>query len=151
MTMTFTRRMGADHHQCDNYFAAAEQAVEAEQWQQAAQAHHRFIDAMEQHFTAEEELLFPAFEEASGSTMGPTGMMRHEHEQMRSLFAEMNQALQLESADDYLGASETLLIMMQQHNAKEEQILYPMMDQLLTSQAERLLPQLQSRIVSGRG
>ncbi len=78
-------------------------------------------------------------------TEGPTSMMRYEHEQMRSLFAQMSQALQAQRSDDYLGASETLLIMMQQHNAKEEQILYPMLDQMLAAQAESLMPQLEAR------
>ncbi|MEN8171139.1 MAG: hemerythrin domain-containing protein [Pseudomonadota bacterium] len=144
--MTFTTRMGDDHHRCDELFAAAEQAVDKGEWPQATAAHQGFIDAMEQHLRAEEELLFPAFEEASGMTMGPTSVMRHEHEQMRALFAQMTQALQAQSSDDYLGASETLLIMMQQHNAKEEQMLYPMLDQVLTAQSESLMTQLEARM-----
>ncbi len=147
--MTFTAYMGDDHHRCDALFAAAEQAADSEQWLQAAAAHQGFIDAMEQHLKTEEELLFPAFEEASGMTMGPTSVMRHEHEQMRALFAQMTQALQAHSSEDYLGASETLLIMMQQHNAKEEQMLYPMIDQTLAAQADQLMPQLEARISSG--
>jgi hypothetical protein len=75
--MTFTSHMGDDHHHCDELFAIAEQVVEGGQWAEAAEAHQRFIDAMELHLKAEEELLFPAFEEASGSSMGPTGMMRN--------------------------------------------------------------------------
>jgi len=90
----------------------------------------------------EEEVLFPAFETASGSTMGPTSIMRHEHEQMRNLFAEMDQAIDTQSADDYLGASETLLVLMQQHNAKEEQILYPMTDRVLEAQQSELMTKM---------
>ncbi len=149
--MTFSSHMGGDHHHCDELFAAAEQAVEAEQWPQAESAHQRFIDAMEQHLKAEEELLFPAFEEASGNSMGPTAVMRHEHEQMRALFAQMGQALGEQGAEDYLGASETLLILMQQHNAKEEQILYPMFDRLFAPRAAEMMAQLEARTASGRG
>jgi len=50
---------------------------------------------------------------------------------MRSLFSEMKDAIEQNNSDDYLGAAETLLILMQQHNMKEEQILYNMMDQRL--------------------
>jgi hemerythrin-like domain-containing protein len=146
--MTFSTQMGDDHHHCDELFAAAEQAVESEQWPQATEAHLRFVDGMEQHLQAEEQLLFPAFEEASGMSEGPTSVMRHEHQQMRALFEQMGQALEAQNSDDYLGASETLLILMQQHNAKEEQILYPMLDQVLSPQADSLMPQLQSRISS---
>jgi hemerythrin-like domain-containing protein len=140
--------MADDHHHCDELFAAAEQAVEAEQWPQAGEAHQRFVDGMEQHLQAEEQLLFPAFEEASGMSEGPTSVMRHEHQQMRALFEQMGEALAAQNSDDYLGASETLLILMQQHNAKEEQILYPMLDQMLSPQADSLMPQLKSRISS---
>ena len=130
---SFTEYLGDDHHRCDELFAAAEQAV-AQQGPQALDAHGAFITAMERHFGIEEELLFPAFEAASGSSMGPTAVMRHEHEQMRQLFADMDAALQASQADDYLGARETLLILMQQHNAKEEQMLYPMTEHVLASE-----------------
>ncbi len=149
--MVFSTPMAGDHRYCDELFAAAEQAVEGEQWQQAAEAHQRFVDSMEQHFQAEEELLFPAFEEASGMSEGPTSVMRHEHQQMRALFTQMGGALAEQSSEEYLGASETLLILMQQHNAKEEQILYPMLDQMLAPQEAALMPQLESRIASAKG
>lgn len=147
--MTFATRMADDHSRCDEQFALAEQAVESGDWSQASAAHQGFIDAIEQHLGAEETLLFPAFEEVTGMSEGPTSVMRHEHEQMRALFAQMGEALQAQSIDDYLGISETLLIMMQQHNAKEEQILYPMLDQMLATQAETLMPQLETRIAAG--
>ena len=90
---------------------------------------------MERHLGVEEQELFPAFEEETGILTGPTEMMRMEHEQMRTLFAEMKEAMEQQNSDDYLGAAETLLIMMQQHNMKEEQILYSMMDQRLPEDA----------------
>ena len=52
---------------------------------------------------------------------------------MRDLLARMSAAVEYQDQDEYLGCSETLLIMMQQHNAKEEQMLYPMADQLLSA------------------
>ncbi len=148
--MTFSTPMADNHHHCDELFAAAEQAVEAAQWPLATEAHHNFLHAMEQHLHAEEELLFPAFEAATGMSEGPTSVMRHEHEQMRTLFRQMSEALAAQSSEDYLGASETLLILMQQHNAKEEQILYPMLDQMLSPQAADLMPQLEARITSDK-
>jgi len=49
-------------------------------------------------------------------------------------------------ADDYAGTAETLLIIMQQHNVKEENVLYPMCDQRLADQLEALLPELQKQL-----
>ncbi len=123
--------MAQDHKNCDQLFAKAENAASKEDWNTASQAFNEFVQAMERHLGIEEQEPFPAFEEETGILTGPTEMMRMEHEQMRTLFAEMKDALEQQNSDDYLGAAETLLIMMQQHNMKEEQILYNMMDQRL--------------------
>ncbi len=140
---TFSRYLGDDHQRCDELFASTEAAAEKGDWAGADEAHQRFIESMQRHFAMEEEVLFPAFEAASGSNMGPTAVMRHEHEQMRRLFSEMDQALEARQAEEYLGATETLLILMQQHNAKEEQILYPTSDRLLSEHQEALLAMMQ--------
>jgi iron-sulfur cluster repair protein YtfE (RIC family) len=138
--------MTNDHRRCDDLFADAEQAVSAQAWERASAAFAGFAGAMQQHFAAEEELLFPAFEEESGMTMGPTQVMRDEHIQMRELLAAAQQALVAQDADDYAGNAETLLIMMQQHNMKEENVLYPMCDDHLRAQANTLVPQLQQKL-----
>jgi len=130
--MSIKQFMAQDHRDCDLFFANAETAVSKKDWDMAAQAFNEFILAMERHLGIEEEELFPAFENATGVVKGPTEMMRMEHEQMRGLFAEMREALEQNDSSDYLGTADTLLILMQQHNMKEEQMLYNMMDQHLT-------------------
>ncbi len=140
---TFSSYLSEDHHRCDELFAAAEAMAEKGDWDGAEAAHQQFLASMRRHFAMEEEVLFPAFEAATGSTMGPTAVMRHEHEQMRQLFSEMDQALETQQVDDYLGATETLLVLMQQHNAKEEQILYPASDRMLDKQQEALFAMMQ--------
>ena len=136
--------LGDDHARCDDLFAQAEKQVADGDWDNARISHDKFIHGMERHLGMEESLLFPAFEQASGSEMGPTAVMRHEHVQMRQLFAAMEESLQRKSAEDYLGNSETLLILMQQHNAKEEQILSPLLDRMLASPLPSLLQQMES-------
>lgn len=138
--------MTHDHRRCDDTFAEVEQAVEAQAWDRASAAFNKFASAMRLHFSAEEELLFPAFELKSGMTMGPTQVMRDEHEQMRELIAAALDALAAKDADDYSGNADTLLIMMQQHNMKEENVLYPMCDDHLVDQADALLAQLQLKL-----
>ena len=78
--------------------------------------------------------------------MGPTQVMRVEHEQMRELLSAAQSALSAQDADDYAGNAETLLIMMQQHNMKEENVLYPLCDDHLVDQVDVLLTQLQLRL-----
>ena len=130
--MNIKQFMAQDHRDCDLLFSRAENAAAKEDWATASQAFNEFIRAMERHLGIEEQELFPAFEEATGVQTGPTEMMRMEHDQMRGLFAEMKIAIEQKSSEDYLGTADTLLIMMQQHNMKEEQMLYNMMDQHLT-------------------
>jgi hemerythrin-like domain-containing protein len=83
--------------------------------------------------------LFPKFEQATGSAMGPTQVMKAEHAQMRQLFKDMQSAVDDQDKDRYLGLSETLMIVMQQHNMKEEQILYRMADQAFGDIADEIL------------
>ena len=78
-----TQVLPEHHRHCDDLFVAAEAAVQRGDWMAAASAFMRFQTQMAAHFDAEEGLLFPAFEEATGSSAGPTEMMRYEHEQMR--------------------------------------------------------------------
>ena len=67
-----------------------------------------------------------------------------EHDQMRVVIHDMRSALEAKDAQQYLGLSETFLVLMQQHNFKEEGILYNMIDQVLGDQGEKLIAQLDS-------
>lgn len=138
--------MAADHRLCDDRFVAVERAVARSAWSDADAEFDRLRGAMLRHFDAEEAILFPAFEARTGMSMGPTRVMRGEHEQMRELLAAAKTALDERDEDDYSGSAETLLIMMQQHNMKEENVLYPMCDQQLAMQLQTLLAQLGSAI-----
>jgi iron-sulfur cluster repair protein YtfE (RIC family) len=139
-----------DHHRrCDELFAAAEDAALRDDWAAAAPAFEHFNAQMIAHFDAEETLLFPAFEAATGMRAGPTQMMRHEHDQMRGLLAQLAAACDAQDSRGYGGAAETLLMLMQQHNMKEENILYPMCDQSLGDEAERLGAKIDTMLEKG--
>ena len=148
--MSFPTQILPDHHRhCDDLFAAAEDAALRGDWAAAAPAFERFSAQMTAHFDAEESLLFPAFEAATGMTAGPTRMMRHEHDQMRGLLSQLAAACAAHDGEGYAGAAETLLMLMQQHNMKEENILYPMCDQSLGDEAERLGTKMEAMLEKG--
>ncbi len=126
--MTVTDSFTQVHRHCDDQFVAVEQALRAGDWPQVQAGCARFCADMEQHLREEEQLLFPAFEAATGMTQGPTAVMRSEHAEMRLLLDEMQQAAAQRDGDSLAGAADTLLLLMQQHNLKEENILYPMCD-----------------------
>jgi hemerythrin-like domain-containing protein len=141
---TISNYMTSDHHRCDELFSQAEAAAAGQDWGAIAADLQVFLDSMRQHFKMEEEVLFPAFERRTGMSMGPTQVMRMEHIQMRELFDAMAEAVKQQDRDEFLGQAETLLVMMQQHNMKEEQMLYRMADQALAGEMEEVLQQMRA-------
>ena len=133
-----TQVLPAHHKHCDELFSLAEEAAQNGDWPACEEANGRFARELRGHLEAEETLLFPAFEDATGMRHGPTQMMRLEHEQMRDLVGQLETAAAARDADTFSGVAETLLILMQQHNMKEENILYPMCDQALGAQVDEL-------------
>lgn len=133
-----TSALEQHHEACDRVFSSAEEAAQRGDWSACGASFRRFREQLEAHFGVEEELLFPAFETRSGMTGGPLQVMRMEHRQMRELLEQLERAHAQEDADDFCGVSETLLVLMQQHNLKEENILYPMCDQALGQDTEDL-------------
>ena len=139
---SISESMTRDHRACDERFAAAEAAAAKADWLRAASDFAAYRAAMERHFTVEEETLFPAFERHTGMTAGPTEVMRAEHAEMRDLFERLAAAATTHDADEFLGLAETLNLLMQQHNMKEEQVLYSLMDESLGGEADSLLAAL---------
>lgn len=137
--------MTDEHRRCDDRFAAAEKAVADGEWEAGEAQFDTFRKAMEEHFDMEEIVLFPEFEETTGMTDGPTAVMRSEHEEMRRLFEQMAMAMGARYEDEYLDAAETLLILMQQHNMKEEQMLYEMADRQFGDRASEVLERMLER------
>jgi hemerythrin-like domain-containing protein len=135
-----------DHRRCDEIFAAMEEKANSS-LADAKELTNEFINDMEHHFQMEEKVMFAEFEQKTGMTQGPTAMMRHEHEQMRNLMSQMKEALEADNKDKYLGLSETLMILLQQHNMKEEQMLYPMAQQHLSAESDRIVDMMQSIVV----
>jgi len=132
----------SDHRHCDGLFANAEQMVAANNREAAIASFEHFRSAMLHHLAVEEEALFPELEACTGTSGGPTSIMRMEHEQIRGLLDDMGREIQAWNTDRYLGLSETLLILIQQHNTKEERILYLMADQLLAGRQEDIVSRL---------
>jgi hemerythrin-like domain-containing protein len=143
---TISNFLATDHKHCDTLFAAAESAASSGDWNVATPEFGRFRDAMLHHFAMEEKVMFPAFEERTGIKQGPTAVMRSEHRQMTGLFDSMAGAVARKDANAYLGDADTLLIIMQQHNVKEEQMLYRIADQALASEVDEVLGRMRALV-----
>ena len=132
---------GADHRECDGRWADVEAAREKGD-ARMGHAWTVFDRAMRRHFDLEDRVLFPAFEAATGITRGPTAVMRLEHQQMRGVLDQMGKAADDGRWDDLLDAGDTLLMLIQQHNAKEEGMLYPMCEAHLRERWPAIAAQL---------
>ncbi len=129
-----------EHKGCDHYFGDLEQAVANRDWEEAKKQFTLFKTDTERHFQKEEKVLFPALEELMGMQGGgPTHVMRMEHNQMRHGLYQMEADIEKQDADHFLGLSETFNMLIQQHNMKEEQIVYGMSDQHLGEKKEQII------------
>jgi hemerythrin-like domain-containing protein len=69
-------------------------------------------------------------------------MMRMEHQQMLQIIAQMKDAVEKKDKNHFFGLSETLMMTIQQHNMKEEQMLYRMIDVHLGSESELIIDKM---------
>lgn len=143
---TIKEFLSTDHSRCDNIFANMEEKA-GESLSSARELCIEFKEATEKHFQMEERVMFLEFETKTGMTDGPTEMMRQEHMQVRNLILQMLEAIDANNKDRFFGLSETLMILLQQHNMKEEQMLYPMAQQHLNSESDRIVSMMESLIV----
>lgn len=131
MGMIVSQYMVPEHRSCDNTFAKAEGLAAEGRWDETEEAYLAFANETLLHFKKEEDILFPAFEAQTGSAQGPTQVMKFEHEQVRGLIGKMAEAIEAQDKDAYLSLAESTMILLQQHNMKEEQMLYAMCDRVI--------------------
>lgn len=136
--MTLVDWFTADHRRCDALWIVLETALDDEDPDAIGAAWSAFSRATRGHLDAEEQVLFPAFEAATGMFHGPTSVMREEHAQMRALLDRLDTALARRDWSGALDQGDTLLMLLQQHNTKEEGVLYPMAEQRLGDAWEEL-------------
>jgi uncharacterized protein (DUF2249 family)/hemerythrin-like domain-containing protein len=103
-----------------------------------------FRRALERHLRLEETVVLPVFEMRTGLPQGgPSSLVRAEHAQLLALLDGVADRLRRgEAAVDEVEAFEAL---MEDHHRKEEGILYPWLDRLLSEwEADRLVARLQT-------
>ena len=128
-----------DHRDCDARWVDVEELLDTLDVDSARVAWQKFDAGMRRHIAMEEEVLFPALESAARmGGGGPTAMMRMEHQQMRGLLDQIESAMESGDAEQALDIGDTLLMLVQQHNIKEEGMLYPMAENVLAGSWAKL-------------
>jgi regulator of cell morphogenesis and NO signaling len=121
----------ADHDRLDQLFKDF-QAFKRVDYSRAKEYFVAFKHGLQRHIVWEEDILFPLFEKKTGMTTGgPTFVMRIEHRQIAECLESVHK--KVKAADPNSDEEEKGLIsVLAIHNEKEEQILYPAIDQAVT-------------------
>ncbi len=133
-----------DHRACDEEFANLENTVASQDWEESQKKLEKFSSDLVHHFDMEEKVMFPVFEEVTGMTQGPTMVMRMEHNQMRAILEDLKVDIEKKDKNHFFGVSESLMMLMQQHNMKEEQMLYRMADMHLGSLVSKVIEDMKA-------
>lgn len=138
--------MTHDHRECDVKFEHIEEAVSNKDFAKAEQLFIQWKKVNLRHFDIEETILFPETVNAMGMKIPPIMVMEMEHQQIKNCINQMEAALSQKNGDDFLGFADTCMIMIQQHNMKEEQILYPMIDNALKNIDTQKVDQIKANL-----
>jgi uncharacterized protein (DUF2249 family) len=131
-----------DHVRLDTIMERTLGCIRSGDREGARRAFGEFRTGLEHHIRMEEEVLFPAFDELTGfGGAGPTAVMRGEHIEIQGILASLAEVLAAESpsVDVFDEGRSRLVAVLRGHNAKEEEVLYPMSDRGLPPAARDAL------------
>jgi iron-sulfur cluster repair protein YtfE (RIC family) len=123
--------LSLDHRRLDALVREGQVHVSDARWPQALTSQAQLERALERHVRLEEEIVFPLFEARSGIVDGPTAVMRDEHRCLRRALAMMRAGIEARDGAAHADALLFLNSIRPAHDAKEERILYPLIDRLL--------------------
>lgn len=104
------------------------------------------IDALRHHIYVEEEFLFPLLCTAEPGMAAPVSVMLREHAQIWATLDELEAELKAGSdAALALALGMELTAQLENHNLKEETVLYPRADDAVLPEANQLTSHLASR------
>jgi regulator of cell morphogenesis and NO signaling len=130
--------MAWDHDRLDAILVETCAALSRGAVEESRRLFGEFRTGLLRHIRMEEEVLFPAFEQATGMFGGgPTAVMRMEHREIEKILESMRVCLESSGVtpDRFEPLRQSLLAVLVDHNAKEEHVVYPMTDHHHTPQA----------------
>jgi iron-sulfur cluster repair protein YtfE (RIC family) len=127
-----TTYLSWDHDRLNALLVEVTAEVDAGRLEEARLAYRRWEQGFTRHLRIEEELLFPLFEARAGIVAGPTETMREEHREARRAVATMREGLGRRDVEVFREALQFLRSILPGHMSKEERLLYPATDGLLT-------------------
>lgn len=138
MTPSVTEYLSRDHVRLGLLIDRASTAMAEGRLAEARDGFRAFREALVRHLRLEDELVFPLFEVRTGLVGGgPTGVMHDEHRDIRGALERLDAALRSEDPAAFAQGQAFLHASLADHTAKEERVIYPMLDGLLSEQERR--------------
>jgi hemerythrin superfamily protein len=129
-------RLERDHREIDAILNDVGSLARAGDFTAAQNTFANFRRRLDGHIDAEEEILFPVYEQLS-TCDAPTHVLLGEHADIRRLMAIVAAALQKQDILEPIQAVLNLTRLLNTHNAEEERVLYPDTDAALELDMER--------------
>lgn len=124
---------GDDHKYLDELFINFRK-YKHQDFSKAKEFFKDFKMRLQRHIVWEEQILFPAFEKKTGMAQsGPTQVMRIEHKQIGECLELLHKKVRTQDTNSDK-EEEMLLSVLSNHNLKEENILYPTIDSMITDE-----------------
>lgn len=137
-----------DHKRCDDLFSQVESSVALKEWSRAAENFQLFFRALDRHIRMEEGILFPTFEKQIRGSGIPLNMLHVEHQRIRAIVDRIYDSLCRCDPFDFIRHSETFALLMQQHSAKEEDMLYPLLDRVMGHETDEIVCAMREKLES---
>lgn len=147
-----TETLSWDHDRLDELQREAFSRRETGDLAAALEVFRTFSRGLKRHIGFEDELVFPEFERRSGmgSDEGPTAVLRAEHREIEVLLDEIERTLP-DPLAPVAGLRSELERVLSHHNLKEEQVLYPGTDRLMSAEERDDLVRRVQSFAAGRG
>lgn len=129
-----TEALSEDHRRIGEFAQRAWAARLENRFDESAHWFLFFAHGLARHLAFEEKELFPLFERITGlsSENGPTATLRDEHKNLRALLDETRRAF-VDPATDVDPLQSVLMTFLDHHSRKEDKLIYPEAEKLLTS------------------
>lgn len=129
--------LGEDNRRLDSILRNAARLAHDGSFAAALRSFGEFRCGLARHIEMEEQVLFPALERLTGRSGGPTAVLKMEHLEIQRLIAAIGASLRAEDLAGVLDKLPELATRLEEHNAKEENVLYPTVDRAAGGDRER--------------
>jgi hemerythrin superfamily protein len=117
------RRISSQHRQLDALYAMIAGAIEKGLASKAQLAFLRFQDALEAHFSLEDELYFPALRGLRPELDGDLAALVREHQDLRESMCSVRGEFERSDLECSANALEEFIRLLTAHEDREEQLL----------------------------